>query len=119
MEVFDLIPYPNETLTFVLRELTSARDVVFSGNMSVMPGFGEYSVTIDIPVDVAPGNYKSEIVNDAGGYRKIGYMRIVSDVEYHFVNDFGDFNREPSAQDIEDQLEDEFIQAQNPEFEVG
>ena len=119
MEVFDLIPYPNETLTFILRGLDPARTVLFSTPMTELPGFGEYSATVDVPNDVAEGNYKVEIENSNGVFRKIGYMRIVSDTEYHFVNDFGDFNRELSAIEIEDQLEDEFIQAQNPEFEVG
>ena len=108
IEVFELVPYSNEILTFVLRELTNTRDVVFSGNMSAMPGFGEYSVPIDVPLDVAPGNYKAEIVNDSGVYRKIGYMRIVSPTEYHFVDDFGDFEREPSSTEIEDELNNNF-----------
>lgn len=117
MDVFDLIPYANESLAFVIRDLGPARTVLFSAPMTELPGFGEYSATVAVPTDVAEGSYKVEIENSNGVFRKIGYMRIVSDTEYHFVNDFGDFNREITAQDIEDQLEDEFNAP--PEFEVG
>ena len=108
MEVFDLIPYPNETLAFVIRDLDPARTVLFSAPMTEMPGFGEYSATVVVPNDVTEGNYKVEIENSNGVMRRVGYMRIVNETEYHFVNDFGDFNREVSTEEIENQLDDEF-----------
>ena len=108
MEIFDLIPYANETLAFVIRDLDPSRTVLFSAPMSEMPGFGEYSATVAVPTDVAAGNYKVEIENSNGVFRRIGYMRVVDDSEYHFVNDFGDFEREPSAIEIDDELNNNF-----------
>ena len=108
MDVFDLIPYANESLAFVIRDLDPTRTVLFSAPMTELPGFGEYSATVTVPTDVAAGNYKVEIENSNGVFRRIGYMRIVSNTEYHFVNDFGDFEREPTATEIEDELDNDF-----------
>ena len=66
MEVFDLIPYANESLAFVIRGLDPTRAVLFSAPMTEMPGFGEYSATVAVPNDVAEGNYKVEIENSNG-----------------------------------------------------
>ena len=73
-----------------------------------MPRFGEYSTEIEVPTDLTTGNYYVRIFNDSGINRKIGYLRIVSNTEYHFINDFGDFEREPSATEIDDQLNNKF-----------
>ena len=117
MDVFVLVPYAGEELTMEVYNLDPARSIAAAQALDEMPRFGEYMTEVEVPDDLATGNYYVRIFNDQGVNRKIGYMRIVSNTEYHFVNDFGDFNREITTQDIEDQLEDEFIQP--PPFEVN
>ena len=108
MDVFVLVPYTGEDLTLEIYNLDPARSVAASQALDEMPRFGEYMTEVEVPTDLQPGNYYVRIFNAQGVNRKIGYMRIVSDTEYHFVSDFGDFNRELTAQDIEDQLDDDF-----------
>ena len=108
MEVFELIPYANETLTFEVRNFDATQTIAFDGAMSSTNAFGLYTIQVAVPAQLAPGNYYVRIFNDQGVNRKIGFMRVVDDNEYHFVNDFGDFEREPSAIEIEDELNNNF-----------
>lgn len=108
MDIFVLVPYSGEDLTLEIYNLDSARSIAASQPLDEMPRFGEYSTEVEVPTDLAIGNYYVRVFNDRGVNRKIGYLRIVSNTEYHFVNDFGDFEREPSATEIDDQLNNKF-----------
>ena len=105
MEVFALVPYADTDLIFEVYNLDENRTVALSEFMDQMPRFGEYRVEIEVPTSLAIGNYYFRIFNEQGVNRKIGYVRIVSPTEYHIVEDFGDFEREPSAIEIEDELQ--------------
>ena len=108
MEVFVLIPYADEELTMEIYNLDPERSIAAEQAVDPMPRFGEYMTEIEVPDDLAIGNYYVRFFNGAGVNRKIAYMRIVSNTEYHFVDDFGDFGREPSAIEIEDELNNNF-----------
>ena len=108
MEVFVLIPYADDDLTMEIYNLDASRSIALLDSLDQLPRFGEYTIEFEIPDDISIGNYYFRVFNDQGVNRKIGYMRIVSDTEYHFVDDFGDFEREPSATDIEDELSNNF-----------
>ena len=108
MEVFVLVPYADTDLLFEVYNLDENRTVAFLESMDQMPRFGEYRVEIDVPISLPIGNYYFRIFTDLGVNRKIGYIRIVSPTEYHIVDDFGDFEREPSAIEIEDELNNNF-----------
>ena len=117
MIVFQLVEFENEVLTFQIEELDTGT-VVSSETMTATVHKFEYTVDIDATTPVPPGNYYVRIFNDAGLDRKAGYIQITA-TDYHHVSGRDNFDTEVTTQDIETQLDDEFIQAQNPEFEVG
>ena len=106
-------------MTVELRSLDAARTEQFVTTMTATPAFGEYVAEVNVPGDAPIGDYYIRIYNDSDVTRKIGYLQIVSETEYHLIGGLDNLDTEITTQDIEDQLEDEFIQAQNPEFEVG
>ena len=108
MDFFILIPYAGEELTMEIYNLDPARSLAAGQALDEMPRFGEYMTEIEVPTDLSIGNYYFRIFNEQGVNRKIGYVRIVSNTEYHIVEDFGDFGRELSAIEIEDELNNNF-----------
>lgn len=135
MDIFSIIPYDGEDLSIEFRNLDSTRSLEHSTAMTPTGAFGEYQVSVTVGADPANpgvpaedlfvGSYYVRIYNDAGTNRKIGYVRIVSATEYHFVSEFGDLLREPSAAEIDaelddehDELIDEINENQPPQFEI-
>ena len=108
MNVFQLVEFENEVLTFQIEELDTGT-IVSSETMAPTNHRFEYVVDIDATNPVPPGNYYVRIFNDAGLDRKAGYIQITA-TDYHHVSGRDNFDTEVTTQDIETQLDDELGQ---------
>ena len=106
MNVFQLVEFENEVLTFQIEELDTGT-IVSSETMTATNHKFEYTVDIDATTPVPPGNYYVRIFNDSGVDRKVGYIQITA-TDYHHVSGRDNFDTEVTVQDVDDQLQDDF-----------
>lgn len=103
MDVFINHGVTGLTLELELRNLDTARTIAASATMTETNADGEYTADVTLGV----GNYHASL-RRSGRPVRTGYLKILSATTYQFVQDFDDFEREPTADEIELELQDKF-----------